>query len=1523
MTRKYKLILSNREFYREVRLPRDMQDAPTLSVGTSKACDLRLRAEMFPHPFGLVLQPDGARWRIFCDSENLYLLSVGHSTKEISHLLEHGDEVSVRYDDSNLEVLSLSFLIDFEDEKRDYRSVIYLGNRSQVRIGGDTRCDIRVVSEYVGTDCLTLDFSGEPTVLVDRDSRYGIYLDGERIAGRAGLPNRSFLFIADCGFYYKERRLYTSSGQRIELRNGLSAEATEVLPTTNFRYPRFRRNTRIRYVIPERTLEIKAPPAMPTRPKQHLLLTIAPSVVILLLMILIRGLVGGGGLFVLYGALVMLSNIVTKFLTYNQESEDDITARQARREAYRRYEREKKAEIQDLQKEELEARERTFEPLDKSAEEVRAFGRRLFERSPGDSDFLQVYLGRGRIASSIRIQYEQPDFPDPKDELQGIPEQIAANFRYLDEAPVVADFLHSDAVGVVGNAEALEAFLINLTLDLAIRHFYRDVKLAYLLDDATLARLRWLRWLRNTEEEGGLRNIAEDEISRTAILENLFVLLTAPEQRAPEQYYVVFVRRSAFIRGHLISRHIKGCSSRNFTFVFLEEHEEDIPQGCQEIVRLENRKTGSLVRPALGTRGDAVTTFGYEQFQAAEAEKIALRLGAVRVEEASLESDLTKSITLFELLKLYSAEDLDVRTKWAESRALESLAAPIGVKRKGEIVSLNILDGDAAHGPHGLVAGTTGSGKSEILQTYILSMAVHYSPEDVAFLLIDYKAGGMSGQFEGLPHLVGTITNIGNSIQRSLVSIQAELDRRGRLFSRYRVNNIKDYIRAYKERKKRGDNSDPLPHLIIIVDEFSELKDNEPDFMDTLISISRTGRSLGIHLILATQRPFPAVSGDIASNARFKLCLRVQSVEESKSVLNSPLAAEIREAGRAYFQVGNNEIFELFQSAYSGAEVPEGHSSRDNVYSIYRRSLSGARTEVYSNRKRKPDGESKRDTQLKAVVGYLRDYCRQNHVPKLPDIYPPLLEDRIPVEALDFRRPENDIAVTVPIGVYDDPARQRQGEVCLDFSHENVYVLGLSQSGKTVLIQTVLYGLTRKYTPEEVNVYLIDCGSRTLKIYEHSRHVGGVILPNEREKYDNFLKMLNRIIDRRKGIFSEAGLSNHAAYCAARRDDPKQYGEPMPLLVVVIDNMDAFRESFPDEDIAGLSREAQGAGISLLITATSPKALSSKIALNFEEKLILHSDEDTYKSLGRKIVTPKDTPGRGLCLLEKRVLEFQTAAFGVKPDGDAEELTEARRTAKIRAWIEARNGEVRLAKRAPGIPVVPKELPLAEWEKEFPEKFADSGRFLVGMRYEPVEDAYLDASGTFSLAGDAERRRRFVRMFLKMVSRRNMSVDRPMSVFLVDDSAAKLKDCASYGFVRYASDARDGASLVRDFSEQAEEVSADATPALILLNADAAQKISQDSEDKTSLLRILNRAEELGAFVFMAFMENEKPRISSGELSKWSSERKKGFIFAPLREHKFFDPGVSRAPSETFDDTMAYLYDGTGEEPFKIKSFSE
>lgn len=1504
MNSRYKLIISCKNLYKEIELtPTDDE----VKVGTSPECTVRLRKELFFSPIELTLQRSGDKWSIIC-SDNLYF-TIGDVRKLLTKQLVHGDELFVKYQDSGNDVFSLSFMIDFDYAKKDYDIEIDIIGKNQVKIGGTQDSSIQFTDTYLGKDTLVLDCSGGKCTIYDNGSKYGVFVNGVKISKSAELHDYDFFSIVGFSFYYKAGKIYTSSANEMKI-SGLTSRPVEI-HSTHFKYPKFNRNSRVQYVIPEDNLEIQQAVQKPSKPKKNLIMSLIPSIVMLAMTVVLRGIIGGGGSFVIYSAVSMGLGIAMSIVSFVKENKDYKKETQERIDTYNKYIDEKKETIEAARANELRIRNLIYESLENSIREVDGFGRRLFEKTQDDKDFLQVYLGRGRVESANQIVYNKQEFVDLEDPLATIPADLAEKYKYIENAPIISDFNASCGVGVVGPKTILEQILKNMTLDISIRHFYNEVKMVYILSDDYTSKMQWIRWLQNVDNQKlGVKNIVCDEESKNIILEDLYITLSSRENAVTvnkdivfPEHYVVFVTDASSISTHPVSKYIKNCAAYGFTFVFLEEYEEMLPQGCTEIVRIQNTQSGLVLKTE---NGDIVSEFAFPAVSDEVAETVALKLGAISVDEVSLEGELTKNITMFEMLGILSVEDIDLHERWENAQVYKSLAAPMGVKTKNQMVYLDISDKSGAHGPHGLVAGTTGSGKSEVLQTYILSMATLYHPYEVGFVIIDFKGGGMANQFKNLPHLIGTITNIdGREINRSLLSIKAELVKRQEMFSESGVNHINDYIKLYKA----GKVTKPMPHLIMIVDEFAELKQEYPDFMKELISAARIGRTLGIHLILATQKPAGVVDAQIWSNSKFKLCLKVQTKEDSNEVIKTPLAAEIVEPGRAYFQVGNNEIFDLFQSAYSGANVPEGNENSEKTYAIYERNLWGKKTLLYTNKKARSSKNSV--SQLQAIVDYVNDYCGSKGIDKLPGICLPSLKDKILTDELDYTV-ETAAGISVPLGVFDDPEQQQQGAVELDVSKDNVYIVGSAQMGKTVMLQTLVYGLIKKYTPQQVNIYLVDCGSMVLKIFEDSAHVGGVVLSNEEEKCKNLFKMLNGMVIQRKKILSSKGVGNYAAYLEAGYTD-------MPMAVVVIDNMAAFKEYFPDqnEDINTLAREAQGVGISFVVTAATSNSLNYRTQANFGKKFVLNcNDTNEYSAMfGHCKATPKENAGRGLCVREKRILEYQVAMFG-KSDKEAE------RSQELKEFIAERNAQC--TAKAVKIPMIPEKLSLAETMSENVAAFRTQGILPIGMDFGTVAltSVNIATSGSLALLGDTESKDVFVANFMKMIAQ--TAVFHNVEAFVVDDKSKKLKECKDYGFVReYASDAAEGLALVTDFCDDAmhqlDEEERDGSTLLLVINStDVFKKVCADKNESKRLAEVLKNAADAGVFVLLATVDNQPVGFNSSEVLKVLKDERQAILFAQLSDCKMFDISGRVKPDTSFDNTMGYRFNGSTYSKIKI-----
>lgn len=1509
--KKYKLIISNKRIYKEIELPADLS---ALAVGTVKGCEIRFSKELFFDDIRIMLEKKDGHWYMSC-SDNLYISS-DNILKLASRELNHGDEVLVKYQNSGQEVVKVSFMIDFEAEKKQYNRVIDITGRHTIRIGGGMNNDITIRDDLLGEDQMILTRRGNRYVLKDMHTRYGVYVNGIRIEDEQEIGPYDFFSVIGCSFYMKEDRIYTEAGANMLL-NGLPFQDTAE-QESQLEYPKYRRSTRIQYQIPEQEITIQQPESRPQPPKKNLIVSLVPSLVMLVLIVVLRGIMGGGGTFVIFSACTMGVGVVMSVVSFFSDKREYRRQIEKRRELYLEYIREKEEEITQLRSLELDTRWKIQESLEDSLREAQQFSKRLFEKSPKDPDFLYVYLGKGRVEASCRINYQRPEFIDREDDIAELPQQVADRYRYIEDAPIIVDMLTSGGVGIVGKKEELDDMVRNMTMDLALRHFYKEVKLFYIFGEKDAAQFSWVRWLKHTaNEELNTRNIVCDAESQNSVLEYLYNIasqrenLKKDEKERFSKHFVIFVLDRRRIEKHPLSKYFEDAADYGFTFVFLEEYEEFLPRGCARIIRLESHSDGTVLETRNAHQRSG---FSYPRLNGEEIRGAARRLAAVYVDEVSLESELTKNITLFEMMHIANVDDLDLEQRWSRSKVYKSMAAPLGVKRKNEIVELDISDKGKAHGPHGLVAGTTGSGKSEILQTYVLSMASLFHPYDVGFVIIDFKGGGMANQFKDLPHLIGTITNIdGREINRSLLSIKAELVYRQEVFSKSGVNHINDYIKLYKS----GKVSEPMPHLIMIVDEFAELKAEYPDFMKEIISAARIGRTLGVHLILATQKPSGVVDNQIWSNSKFKLCLKVQTKEDSKEVIKTPLAAEIVEPGRAYFQVGNNEIFELFQSAYSGAGIPTGEDNVKN-YSIYSVNFWGKRECVFQNKRGGGSRQSK--SQLQALVEYIHDYCQEAHIEKLSSICLPPLAQKLLTDELKGEPGPFGQGVTAPLGYYDDPQQRRQGTFVLNVSEGNTYIMGASQTGKTTALQTILYQLIRGYTPEEINIYIVDCGNMSLKVFEEAKHVGGVALYTEEERVQNLFKMLDMRVAERKKRFAEKGIGTYRAYVEAGFAD-------LPQILLLIDNITVFREYYTkvEDSLMKLSREGQSVGINLIVTGSQGSSIGFRLLANYSNRVVYHCNEKAEYSnvLERCRIEPQEIPGRGLCVVDKRILEFQTAlAF----DGEKE----IQRVEQMRDFLR-RNSRLYPDARVKPIPEVPEVIPFEKLRQEEKNLFEQPYQMPAGLDYNSVEYHMMDLAsmGVLAVSGrEKSGKTNFIRYIFSAL-KADIFHSRT-DAYIVDDSRRQLEELGELGFVReYTADAegmkyvleqvyeemQDRRNLLAQNRREAPETVLEQLPLLLVVinDAGAPGAIAQDKALQGKVNDMIRQAKSLKTALIFCNLNNAQITFQSPETLKLLKENKRTLVFDDMENIKICDVTAKylKDYAKPISPGDAYLFQGS------------
>ena len=1477
MNYQYKVIVNNQNFYQEYEIP---GDADHVKLGTTPACEFRMDPDKFFGNLEILLDRREG-WRLTCPDQ-LYI-SRGDIRKLFYTDLKHGDVFSVYYSQSGELAFRLRFLIDFEAKVPKYDWYIDLEETPVITIGDQSGSNVELESEFGQNTLVVMEKKAGGVQVTEKQSQLGVNINGRRMTAPVLLKDYDFISVADFFGCYRKGRLYFC--HRSIRTNGIKKYYDQVLTGTT--YPKFVRNTRLQAQRKETPIPVLDPPDVPKKPELNLVTSLLPALAMFALVVLLRG--------------VMSTTSILSILEKRKHYKQDC---QKRRETYLHYIEKKRQEIGEARDEELDCLRQQYYSTQEDAEHIRSFSPALFDRTPEDEDFLEVYLGEGTARALRTIEYKVREKLEAGDDLCRIPGELADICRDISPAPVVVGLRDANAVGIVGEEQNRYHMMKLMLLDLVSRHYMGDLKLYFLLDRESHD-YDWLQLLPGIQTEAGPRRIVCDGESKNNIFENLYKELTDSEEKKESEdscFRVVFVLAEHDLNNHPISRFIERASERNTVFLFFEPSTEVLPLHCSRIIEIDSPGEACVYEAQNKTER---TSFRYTEIPDRDMGQLVEILAPVYCDKISLEGALRKSISLFELLGIYDVRDLNLKENWEKARIYESMAVPLGVNVKDEAVYLDIHE--KHHGPHGLVAGTTGSGKSEILQTFILGAATLFHPYEIGFLIIDFKGGGMVNQFKALPHLMGAITNIdGKAMERSLKSMKAELLKRQTLFARAGVNHIDKYIRAYKE----GKVDTALPHLVIVVDEFAELKAEQPEFMKELISAARIGRSLGVHLILATQKPAGQVNDQIWSNSKFKLCLKVQTQEDSNEVLKSPLAAEIREPGRAYLQVGNNEIFELLQSGYSGSpeKSEEGNQKAFDICSL---DFKGEKTLIYRQR---PEKTASARTQLEAVTAYIHDYCEASGIRKLPDICLPPLKSVITYDPV-FCDCGKDPEMGITVGLYDDPDHQIQDRAIVPVGSSNLLIIGSAQYGKTNLLETIIRGIAERYTPREVNLYLIDFASMALKNLENLAHVGGVVCPADDEKLKNLLKYLSEQIDVRRERMLAAGVSSFQSYKEAG------YGD-FPQIVLFIDNFTALKDLFlqDNDSLLNLCREGISVGISVVVANAQTSGLGYKYLANFASRMVLFCNEPSeYTSvLGGCRMRPDETPGRCLMEIDKTIYECQTfLAF----EGERE----IERIQNMQKFVKERNALCR-EERAVPIPEIPKLLSESYLLESFPGLYRD-GRQILGIGYDTVTPVVCETESNNLLTvcgGEKSGKANFIKYMAHVMEKTHPGLE----LYIFDNYKKKLEALRKDSMVyEVAAEACGDVLLGLDANLQNEyqkliagEEPGDTWRLLILNNEDVFQAVSADKTALAALRNLTGKYRMLHILVILGNVPNIQVVYGVPEIYKMVKESRNLLFFDNLENCKLVDVplAVIRRNKKKIETGDAFYL--AGNECWKIKT---
>ncbi|MED4940568.1 type VII secretion protein EssC [Heyndrickxia coagulans] len=1106
-------------------------------------------------------------------------------------------------------------------------------------------------------------------------------------------------------------------------------------------YPDYHRSPRIIYREPAEKRKIAKPPVKPAKPSEQLARVIVPPLVMIAAFVVVSIFQRNGFYLIIMLSMTVVTVIfaITSYLKNLRQYRANIKERD---ESYRAYFKKKSHELHRAAEEQRHALFYHYPDIGKIRDMALRVDPRIYEKTMFHHDFLMFRVGTGDVKSSFPIEFNLEEFTQEKDELVEEARKIWSQYLTLENVPVTAT-LAECPVGYIGQRHLVLEQLQLLAAQIALFHSYHDVQFVVIFPEEEKEKWDWMRWLPHASlREMNVRGFVYHERSRDQVLNSLYQILKDRKLSIEEKgnknekiyfspHFVIFITDEKLILDHTIMEYLNEDPTEiGVSLVFVEDVLQSLPEHVKTVIDIRDAQYGNIMIE----NGELVNKrFKPDHFPAGFHKEDISRALAPLNHLQNLKNAIPESVTFLEMYGVEKVEDLAIEARWARNETYKSLAVPLGLRGKEDIVQLNLHE--KAHGPHGLIAGTTGSGKSEIIQSYILSLAVNFHPYEVAFLLIDYKGGGMANLFRKLPHLAGTITNLdGAQSMRALASIKAELEKRQRLFGEYNVNHINQYQKLYKS----GEAKEPMPHLFLISDEFAELKSEQPDFMKELVSTARIGRSLGIHLILATQKPSGVVDDQIWSNSKFKLALKVQNTSDSMEILKTPDAAEITLPGRAYLQVGNNEVYELFQSAWSGANYVPDQDDQDMLdTTIYAINDLGQYEPISADLSGLANQKeiTKVPTELEAVVDWIHARAKKLGIAQLPKPWLPPLEERIyllELHGVEFREAwKNEKTDLKPvIGFADLPAMQEQRVLQLNMAKDgHILIYSSPGYGKSTFLQTTVMDLARVNNPGNLHIYLLDFGTNGLLPLKELPHVADTIMIDETEKISKLIRLTSSEIKKRKRRLSQYGVANLKMYEKASK-------EHVPDLLFVIDNYDAVREA-DDSDafekmITQIAREGASIGLHLVISASRQNAMRMQVLSNIKIQIPLYLIDrtDVRAIVGKTDIEIEEIPGRGIVKLDNPIL-FQTAlpASGTDTLAIIENIQKEAKEMD-RFWS---------GKRPAPIPVMPEVLEFPQFAANPAAKeYAEKGWIPIGLEFENVTPIAIDtnASGPFLLMSD-------------------------------------------------------------------------------------------------------------------------------------------------------------------------------------------
>ncbi|MDH2393566.1 type VII secretion protein EccCa [Streptomyces sp. HNM0663] len=929
--------------------------------------------------------------------------------------------------------------------------------------------------------------------------------------------------------------------------------------------------------------------------------------------------------------------------------------------------------------------------------------RRVWERRPSDADFLKVRLGLGR--GFPKLSLVQGNKADPTAEYEPLSqrasEKLVRDYATVGLQPAWIDLAGSGVVSLLGTPERTRGAAAVLLLQLAVLHAPDDVQLVVLAAEEPDREGRegqedqegqegqegdspweWTKWLPHTHDTDagtvpagvvptvarrfdGVADILERRLERARAerAERATMLPSVRDKATMGQRCVVVLdgyRPDApWARTPLLAELFTEAGPGSGIHVVCLVHKENEEPGRVDVrARLED--AGGL---ALESRDPslchAVQDAAPDEAEPALYEQVARALAPLRL-SGERDQVLSRMVSLPRMLGVGDLAELDPTAFWRAPDDEALLRIPIGVAGTGEDLVLDLKESaQGGVGPHGLVVGATGSGKSELLRTLVTGLAMTHSPEHLSFVLVDFKGGATFAGVTELPHVAGLITNLADDlalVDRMRAALIGEQQRRQRMLRD--AGNV-DSVRAYQILQAQGGTDvhgkplEPMPYLVIVVDEFGELLSQRSDFIELFVQIGRVGRSLGMHLLLATQRLDEGRLRGLESHLSYRICLRTFSAGESKAVIGTADAYKLPPIpGSAYLKV-DESVYVRFRVAHVSGSYQAADSEAAETGPVPDPAPYGLRTAEQAR-----DGDNEQEpvaspvplpaagarTEMQIAVERLRLYGRPVHQVWLPPLPPHIDLDSLlgPVgEDPDrgFQVVKGATALgqlTFPLGVVDLPLMQAQRalQVNLGGAHGHVAIVGAPQTGKSMALRTTMLSAMLTHTPAELQFACVDFGGGSLGSFEEAPHVSAVASRHDEAKVRRVLALVRQAVIDREQLFERLGIDSAAAFRGLRTGGGLPDGQNATDIVLVIDNWAALRTAVDEAEsqVHDIATRGLGVGVHLLITANRWMEIRTSLRDAIGGRLELRLNETGESEVSRKAAKQlvNAVPGRGI-----------------------------------------------------------------------------------------------------------------------------------------------------------------------------------------------------------------------------------------------------------------------------------------------------